>query len=51
VDFPEAQQAINTYPIAALRAAPQADLANQFVAFVTSPVGQQILSKAGFGTP
>lgn len=51
VDFPEAQQAINTYPIAALREAPEPDLAAQFVAFVHGPVGQQILAKYGFGAP
>lgn len=51
VDFPESQQAINTYPIAALKDAPQADLAAQFVSFVTGPTGRQVLAKYGFGAP
>ncbi|WAL66283.1 molybdate ABC transporter substrate-binding protein [Amycolatopsis cynarae] len=47
-DFPEAAQAINSYPIAVVRNAPQADLAHQFEQFVLGPEGQQALNKAGF---
>lgn len=49
VDFPESGQAINNYPIAVLKDAPQADLAQQFEQFVLGPQGQAELSKVGFG--
>lgn len=51
VDFPEAAGAINSYPIAVLKDAPQAALAKQFTDFVLSATGKQELAKAGFGTP
>ena len=51
VDFPEANDAINQYPIAILKNAPRAQLAQAFVDFVLSPQGQQALKEAGFGTP
>jgi molybdate transport system substrate-binding protein len=51
VDFPEASKALNQYPIAALKNAPQPDLANRFVALVRGPDGRQVLKNAGFGTP
>jgi molybdate transport system substrate-binding protein len=51
VDFPEAQQAINSYPVATLRDAPEPELAAQFLAFVRGPVGRDVLTKYGFGTP
>ncbi|WP_236797041.1 molybdate ABC transporter substrate-binding protein [Amycolatopsis sp. GM8] len=49
VDFPESAQAINNYPIAVLKDAPQADLAQQFEQFVLGAQGQAELSKVGFG--
>jgi molybdate transport system substrate-binding protein len=49
VDFPESAQAINNYPIAAVKDAPQADLAKQFEQFVLGAQGQQELAKVGFG--
>jgi molybdate transport system substrate-binding protein len=49
VDFPESAQAINTYPIAALK--DSANLANKFVEYVTGEAGQKVLSQAGFGKP
>jgi molybdate transport system substrate-binding protein len=51
VDFPEAIQAVNRYPIAVLRSAPHRDLAAKFVALVRGPEGQQALRNAGFGVP
>jgi molybdate transport system substrate-binding protein len=48
VDFPEAQQAINSYPIAAVKGG-QAELAHQFEEFVLGAGGKNELSKAGFG--
>ncbi|MBB2911217.1 molybdate transport system substrate-binding protein [Streptosporangium becharense] len=49
--FPEAAQAVNDYPIAALAKAPSGDLAGRFVALVTSPQGRVVLTGAGFETP
>lgn len=51
VDFPESAQAVNTYPLAVLKGTGNADLANEFVAYVTGAAGQQVLSQAGFGKP
>ncbi|GAA0386740.1 molybdate ABC transporter substrate-binding protein [Microbispora corallina] len=51
VDFPEAAQAINDYPVAALSKAPQPELARQFVDLVLSPQGLDVLTAAGFESP
>lgn len=51
VEFPEAAGAVNTYPIALLRDAPQTAAARSFVDLVTADAGQQILHSAGFGKP
>jgi molybdate transport system substrate-binding protein len=51
IDFPEAAQAINDYPIAPLAKAPQADLAKQFVQLVLSDQGKSVLTQAGFELP
>lgn len=48
VRFPEAADAVNTYPIAVLKDASQSDLAQRFVDLVTGPAGQKILVQAGF---
>ncbi|MBO3746216.1 molybdate ABC transporter substrate-binding protein [Streptosporangiaceae bacterium NEAU-GS5] len=48
IDFPEADQAINDYPIAALTKAPGGPLAQQFVDLVLSQQGKDVLTKAGF---
>ncbi len=50
VDFPESSGAINGYPIAVVKNAPQAALAKQFADFVLSATGKQELAKVGFGT-
>lgn len=51
VDFPEAAQGVNDYPIAALTKAPQPGLAGDFVRSVLSPQGQATLRQAGFEQP
>ena len=51
VEFPESSHAVNTYPIAALEDAADADLAAEFVTFVGGAEGQQVLQDAGFGAP
>jgi molybdate transport system substrate-binding protein len=51
VRFPEAADAVNTYPIAVLKNAPQADLAQEFVDLINGEAGRKVLQQAGFGTP
>lgn len=51
VPFPEAKQAVNTYPIAALAASTHQNLAQQFVDLVTGADGQRVLAAAGFAKP
>jgi molybdate transport system substrate-binding protein len=51
LEFPEAEQAINTYPICALDAAPNPDAAQAFVDLVTSDRGKKALAAAGFRAP
>jgi molybdate transport system substrate-binding protein len=51
VNFPEAGDAVNTYPIAALKQSKQPDLARNFVDLVTSEAGRKILDAAGFAKP
>jgi molybdate transport system substrate-binding protein len=51
IDFPEAAQAINDYPIVTLAKAPQPDLAGQFVQLVLSGQGRSVLTQAGFESP
>lgn len=51
VQFPEAAAAVNVYPIAVLKHAPQPALAQKFVAMVTGAAGQNILSQYGFAKP
>jgi molybdate transport system substrate-binding protein len=51
VEFPESKDAVNTYPIAALKGAANADLGRTFVEFVTGGSGRKVLEQAGFGKP
>ena len=51
IDFPEAQQAINDYPIVVLSDAPNPEAAAAFVELVRSPKGLAVLTKAGFAAP
>jgi molybdate transport system substrate-binding protein len=48
IDFPESKEAVNTYPVGALKASTSPDLAAKFVALVTGTEGQQVLTTAGF---
>jgi molybdate transport system substrate-binding protein len=51
IQFPEAGQAVNDYPIAVIAGAPAADLGRAFQGWVTGPVGRAVLGSAGFGSP
>ncbi|RBY75526.1 molybdate ABC transporter substrate-binding protein [Geodermatophilus sp. TF02-6] len=51
IEFPEAEQAVNQYPICTLEAAPNPDAAQAFVDLVDSDEGQQALEDAGFRAP
>jgi len=51
IDFPESSQAVNTYPVVAVKGSKHAELASEFVAAVTSDAGQRVLKDAGFGAP
>lgn len=51
VTFSESSSAVNTYPIAVLSDGANADLAKQFVDFVTGTPGQSVLAAAGFANP
>lgn len=51
VDFPEADRAVNDYPIAPLADAPDADGARAFVAHVRSDRGRAVLTRFGFEVP
>jgi molybdate transport system substrate-binding protein len=51
VNFPEAASAVNVYPIAVLKNAPQPALAQKFVAMVTGDAGRNILAQSGFAKP
>jgi molybdate transport system substrate-binding protein len=48
IEFPEAGNAINDYPIAVLKDAPAGPLARKFVDLVRSDQGRAVLAKAGF---
>jgi molybdate transport system substrate-binding protein len=51
IAFPEAEQAINDYPICTLKAAPNPDAARAFVDLVMSDEGKKALEDAGFRAP
>ncbi|MER5599128.1 molybdate ABC transporter substrate-binding protein [Streptomyces sp. NPDC002265] len=51
VEFPESAGAVNDYPIALLKDAPNAEAGKAFIALVQSAEGQQVLSEAGFLKP
>lgn len=48
IDFPEAADAVNDYPLAVLSDAPNPGAAEAFVELARSPAGQQVLTDAGF---
>ncbi len=51
IEFPESSEAVNTYPIAPVKASANPEAAAAFAAFVTSDAGLKVLAAAGFGTP
>jgi molybdate transport system substrate-binding protein len=51
IPFDESTNAVNSYPIAALKDAPQADLAKEWVELVLGAAGKAALEKVGFVVP
>jgi molybdate transport system substrate-binding protein len=51
IEFPEAEDAVNEYPICLLTAAPNPDAAQAFIDRVLSDEGQEALEAAGFRAP
>jgi molybdate transport system substrate-binding protein len=51
VNFPEAASAINTYPIVVVKTGKNQVAGQEFLNYVVSPAGQQILQAAGFQQP
>ncbi|MBB3086944.1 molybdate ABC transporter substrate-binding protein [Geodermatophilus sabuli] len=51
IAFPEAERAVNDYPICTLADAPNPGAAQAFVDLVLSEEGQRVLADAGFRTP
>lgn len=51
VPFPEADGAVNTYPITVVEGAADPEAARAFVELVTGPKGRDVLAAAGFAPP
>ncbi len=51
ITFPESSTAVNTYPIATVKASANGKVAQAFVDYVTGKVGRSVLAAAGFGAP
>ncbi|MGW2170733.1 molybdate ABC transporter substrate-binding protein [Streptomyces sp. NPDC001705] len=51
VEFPEAADAVNDYPITLLKDAPNAEVGQAFIELVRSAEGQKVLTEAGFTAP
>jgi molybdate transport system substrate-binding protein len=51
IEFPQAEEAVNEYPICALAAAPNPTAAQAFIDLVLSRDGQEALAAAGFRPP
>lgn len=51
IEFPEAEDAVNDYPICTLQGATNPEAAQAFVDLVESDAGQQALTDAGFRSP
>jgi molybdate transport system substrate-binding protein len=51
IPIPEAERAVNRYPIGVVAGSPHARLAASFARFVTGPAGRAVLGAAGFGSP
>jgi molybdate transport system substrate-binding protein len=50
IPFPEAAATVNSYPIAAIAGSRNSSAGQGFLDLITSPAGQQVLAKAGFGS-
>lgn len=51
IDFDGSDAVVNNYPLAALKESAHPEQAQEFVDYVRSDTGQQILQQAGFGAP
>ena len=51
VEFPEAKEVVNVYPIARLADSEHIRLAEEFIASVRTGAGHEILADSGFGSP
>jgi molybdate transport system substrate-binding protein len=51
IAFPEAEEAVNLYPMCVLAAAPNPEAAREFLDLVRSDAGQRALEDAGFRAP
>ncbi|MBF4461967.1 MULTISPECIES: molybdate ABC transporter substrate-binding protein [unclassified Rathayibacter] len=51
ITFAESSEAVNTYPIAPVKAAANPEVAAAFAEYVTSDAGLKVLAAAGFGAP
>ena len=51
IDFPQASTAVNAYPVAVLRDAPNPEGGQAFVDLLLSAEGAEVLAAAGFGPP
>ena len=51
ITFPESGAAVNTYPIATVKASANGKVAKAFVDYVIGKVGRSVLAAAGFGAP
>jgi molybdate transport system substrate-binding protein len=51
VPFDESSEAVNTYPIAPVKASTNPEAAAAFAAFIVGDEGQKVLAAAGFGAP
>ena len=49
IEFPESQEAVNTYPITTVDGSANPELGQEFVDLVTGEEGQQVLAEHGFG--
>ncbi|WEO77159.1 molybdate ABC transporter substrate-binding protein [Cryobacterium sp. SO2] len=51
IEFDESAEAVNTYPIVALKDSASAAVAQAFVDYIASSAGEDVLQAAGFGAP
>jgi len=51
IEFGESAEAVNTYPIVALKDSADPEVAQAFIDYVSGPAGRRVLAAAGFGAP